>query len=46
MPVTRCSINGRRGYKFGRKGKCYTGKGAEEKAKKQGAAIKISESRQ
>lgn len=36
---------GKKGWKFGKSGKCYTGKDAKEKAKKQGVAIKISQGR-
>ena len=35
----------KKGYKFGKSGKCYTGKDARKKAVKQGQAIKSSESR-
>lgn len=42
MPVHR--IGG--GYRYGTKGKLYTGPGAKEKATKQGAAIHISQARQ
>lgn len=33
------------GYKFGKKGKLYKGRGAREKARRQGAAIKISQNK-
>jgi hypothetical protein len=33
------------GYKFGKKGKLYKGKGAKAKAAKQGRAIKASQAR-
>ena len=42
MPVQRCQKNGRRGYKWGESGKCYTGQGAKAKAKQQGRAIRAS----
>lgn len=45
MPVMKCQCKKRKGYKFGRSGKCYTGKGALKKAKRQGRAIKASQSR-
>lgn len=45
MPVQRCTKNGKSGHKFGQSGKCFTGPGSEAKAKAQGAAIKISESK-
>lgn len=40
MPVKKCTKKDKSGYKFGTSGKCYTGKDAKKKAKKQGAAIK------
>lgn len=42
MPIQK--ISG--GFKFGKHGKLYKGKDAKEKAKKQGAAIHISQSKQ
>ena len=42
MPVKKC---GKNGYKYGDKGKCYTGKGARAKAARQGRAIKASQGR-
>ncbi len=39
MPIKSCKIKGKKGKKFGNNGKCYTGKGAESKAKKQQRAI-------
>jgi len=45
MPVMRCTRNGIKGYKFGKSGFCYLGPQAKSKAAKQGAAIKISQSR-
>jgi hypothetical protein len=39
MPVQRCQSNGKKGWKYGSKGKCYTGPDAKEKAEKQGRAI-------
>ena len=41
MPVRRVSG----GYRFGTKGKLYTGKGAKAKAARQGRAIKASQAR-
>ena len=38
MPVKSCTINGKKGYKWGNSGKCYTGPGAKKKALRQGAA--------
>jgi SPP1 gp7 family putative phage head morphogenesis protein len=40
MPVMKCTLNGRKGWKFGASGKCHTGAGAKSKAGKQGRAIK------
>ena len=40
MPVKKCKAKGKSGYKYGSKGKCYTGKGGRKKAAKQGQAIK------
>lgn len=45
MPVRRCSKGRKKGYKYGSSGKCYTGKSAKAKAKRQGRAIKSSQSR-
>jgi hypothetical protein len=42
MPVNRCQSNKKKGYKWGKSGKCYTGQRARSKAKKQGVAITIS----
>jgi hypothetical protein len=38
MPIKKCSKKGKTGYKWGNSGKCYTGKGARQKAGKQAAA--------
>ena len=37
----RCGTK-KKGYKLGKSGKCYIGKGAKDKALKQGSAIKAS----
>jgi hypothetical protein len=42
MPIIKV---GKSGYKFGKQGHVYTGTGARGKAIKQGAAIKISQSK-
>lgn len=42
MPIARCQDRGRRGYRWGKRGKCYTGKGARRKAARQAAAIRAS----
>lgn len=41
MPVKKTGS----GYKYGSKGKLYTGKGAKAKAEKQGRAIQASKAR-
>jgi len=45
MPVVSCTSNGKAGFKFGTKGKCFTGSGGRSKAARQGRAIKASQSR-
>lgn len=42
MPIKKCSIEGKSGYKYGDSGKCYTGPDAKKKAFKQGLAVEIS----
>jgi hypothetical protein len=42
MPVMRCIKNGKKGWKYGSSGFCYTGKDAKSKAEKQGRAIQAS----
>jgi hypothetical protein len=39
MPVQQCTSDGKSGYRWGEKGKCYTGPGAKKKAIKQGIKI-------
>ena len=51
MPVKKVTINSVQGFRYGKTGKFYPVKkygfkGAENKAKKQGAAIHISQNRQ
>ena len=51
MPVMPCKEDGKPGFKFGEDGKCYTYipgnklsmEAARERARNQGAAIKISQ---
>jgi hypothetical protein len=38
MPCHACQENGKRGWKWGRSGKCYTGPGARAKCERQGRA--------
>ena len=45
MPIQKCQKDKKKGFKFGKKGKCYTGRGAEDKAKKQGRAIKRNQNK-
>lgn len=45
MPVQRCQKNGKKGWKWGKSGKCYTGANAKAKAEEQGRAVKASQSR-
>lgn len=45
MPLMRCQKKGKSGWKWGKSGHCYTGKGAKSKAAKQGKAIKANQSR-
>mgnify|MGYP003564695589 FL=1 len=42
MPVQRCQKNNKKGWKFGKSGTCYTGRGAKAKAERQGRAIRAS----
>lgn len=44
-PIMSCTKNGKRGYKYGTTGKCFTGPMAKEKATKQAAAIEASRAR-
>ena len=43
MPLKKCTQDGKSGWKFGDSGKCFLGKDAREKGRKQGVAIKISQ---
>jgi hypothetical protein len=45
MPIKKCKSGGKSGKKYGDTGKCYTGPGAESKAKRQGRAVKASQGR-
>lgn len=38
MPIEKCTVNGKSGFRYGKSGKCYTGPGAGKKAAKQGIA--------
>ena len=39
MPLTRCTSEGKSGWRWGTSGKCYTGPDAKAKAIAQGVAI-------
>ena len=43
MPIMKCTLNGKPGYKYGKSGICYTGDDAKDKAIAQGRAILISQ---
>lgn len=45
MPIMRCTLGGRPGWKWGESGRCYTGANAKEKAIKQGISVFISEAK-
>ena len=42
MPLMRCEIEGKDGWKWGASGTCYVGPEAKEKALEQGKAIEAS----
>lgn len=46
MPIRKCNIGNKSGYKAGPTAKCFTDSGSKEKAKRQLKAIKASQSRQ
>lgn len=46
MPIKRCQLNKKSGYKYGDSGKCYIGKTGLKKAKTQERAIKSSQYRE
>ena len=39
MPLKKCAVSGKSGYKWGDSGKCYTGRDAKKQAIRQGVAI-------
>jgi len=39
MPLMRCQLNGKNGWKWGKNGKCYTGPDAKRRAMAQAIAI-------
>ena len=42
MPIKKCQVKGKKGYKAGNSGKCYTGKSGRKKAKNQLTAIEFN----
>lgn len=54
MPIQECKENGKPGFKYGKSGKCYVyesgnesaKESARDKARKQGAAVKLSQMRE
>ncbi len=42
MPLLQCTIDGQKGYKWGKSGTCYPGESGKERALKQGQAIEAS----
>jgi hypothetical protein len=45
MPIQRCTRKGKSGYRWGKSGKCYLGRGARRKALRQARAIRASQRR-
>lgn len=45
MPVQACTVNGKRGFKYGAQGKCYPGRAGHSRAVAQGIAIEMSQRR-
>ncbi len=43
MPIQDCQVDGRKGKRWGKQGRCYTGPGARRKALRQSRAIKASQ---
>lgn len=44
MPLQRCTVNDKKGWRWGESGKCYLGPGGRRKALRQMRAIKSKES--
>ena len=42
MPLKKCTVGGKSGWKFGDKGKCYIGPGAKKKAIRQAVAAGLA----
>ena len=45
MPIKPCVKDGKKGWKFGDAGECFTGANAQSEARRQGLAILFSEAR-
>lgn len=45
MPVQPCTKNGKKGWKWGDEGACYTGDWGKRRALEQGKAIEASKAR-
>ena len=45
MPVQRCEKDGKKGWKWGSEGTCYTGPAAKQKATDQGVAAMYAEAK-
>lgn len=39
MPFMHCQVKGKRGWKYGRSGKCYAGKSGKKRAQRQARAM-------
>ena len=42
MPIKKCTVKNKNGWKYGSSGKCYIGKNSKKKASIQGYMIKKS----
>ena len=42
MPIKKCTVKNKKGWKYGSSGKCYIGKNSKKKASIQGYMIKKS----
>lgn len=45
MPIQRCQVDGKSGYRWGKSGKCYIGKGGRRRAIQQARAIRASQAK-
>jgi hypothetical protein len=46
MPLMKCQVDGKQGWKWGESGKCFSGSQGRSKALEQGRAIEASKARQ